>query len=555
MALKLSEKFLEQYRGQQPDWGYGTLSYFTYKRTYSRLMEDGLQEEFFDTLQRVTEGTFSKQESHCKSNGLPWNAHRAQKTAQEFFRRMWEFKFLPPGRGLWIMGTPIVEKVGSAALNNCGMVSSKNINVEFASPFSWAMDMLMLGVGIGFDTKGDGKIAIKKPKDSKVIYEIPDTREGWVESVRLLLNSYQNGNYVEFTYDHIRPFGAPIKGFGGESSGPDPLIELHKNIRKILDSNLGEQITSVMIVDLMNFIGKCVVAGNVRRSAEISIGDIEDKEYVSMKDPTKYSKELMDRRWASNNSVFVTPESDFSKVTPNIELNGEPGLIFLDNAKHYGRMKDGWNSFESEKYDDVSGFNPCSEQGLEDYELCCLVESFPANHETAEDYLETLKYAYMYAKTVTLIPTHDEKTNAVMMRNRRIGCSMSGIQQAVKKFGHHAFLTEFCDKGYDTIRQWDRVYSRWLGVPRSIKMCTVKPSGTVSILAGATPGIHFTHSEYYWRTVRCSASSPLVQSLLDANYRVEYSATDKSLLATICEENGWKLVDDNLRVTKRNPRV
>lgn len=548
MAFKLSEKFLQKYKGKQPNWGYGTLSYFTYKRTYSRTMDDDNQEEFFDTLKRVTEGTFSIQEKHCKSNGLPWHAHKAQKTAQEFFKRMWEFKFLPPGRGLWIMGTPLVDKVGSAALNNCGFSSTRDIDIEFAAPFAWTMDMLMLGVGIGFDTKGAGKIIIKQPKESIIHYDIPDTREGWVESVRLLLNSYRGGNKVKFTYDKIRPYGADIRGFGGKASGPGPLIELHENIRKLLDNLIGEHITSVVIVDIMNFIGKCVVSGNVRRSAELAIGEVSDDDYVEMKDPFKYSEELVDRRWASNNSVFVSSSSDFSKVVNGIIKNGEPGLIFLDNARHYGRLKDGFNPFESEKYDDVMGFNPCAEQSLEDGELCCLVESFPANHDSAEDYIETLKFAYLYAKTVTLVPTHNEKTNSVVMRNRRIGCSMSGIQQALKKFNYHSFMNDFCNDGYETIRKWDRVYSRWLGVPRSIKMTTVKPSGTVSILAGATPGIHYTHSNYYLRTVRCNASNDLIKILKDANYKIEFSATDNKALKEALKEHNKDYCKNNLDV-------
>jgi ribonucleoside-triphosphate reductase (thioredoxin) len=529
--FKLSPRFLEKYEGKQPNWGFGDLSYFTYKRTYARMKADGTQEEFFDTCRRVTEGVFSTQKRHCKTNRLPWNAHKAQKTAQEFFTRMWQFKFSPPGRGFWIMGTEMVEKVGSAALNNCGFTSTKDINIELGNSFSWAMDMLMLGVGVGFDACGAGTVIIKGPRKDPIGYAIPDTREGWVESVRLLLNSYQSGGHViKFDYSKIRPKGAPIKGFGGVASGPDPLRVLHENIRKTLDALIGESITSVAIVDLMNFVGKCVVAGNVRRSAELAIGEIDDAEYIGMKDYNRYAEELRDRRWASNNSVFARADSDFSSVAPGIALNGEPGLIFLDNARHFGRMKDGFHPFESDHYDNVDGFNPCAEQGLEDKELCCLVETYPANHETAEDYLVTLKFAYMYAKTVTLIPTHDYRTNSVMMRNRRIGCSMSGIQQAVGKWGLAAFLKQFCDLGYETIKKWDRIYSKWLGIPRSIKMTTVKPSGTVSLLAGATPGVHCTHSEYYYRTVRLPGNSPLLAKLLEAGYRVEPNFNERNLL-------------------------
>lgn len=538
--FRLSPKFLSLYEGQQPDWGFGDLSYFTYKRTYARLKSNGKQEEYFDTCRRVTEGVFETQRRHCKANRLPWKAHKAQKTAQEFFRRMWTFKFTPPGRGFWIMGTEMVNKVGSAALNNCGFTSTKDINIELGNSFAWAMDMLMLGVGVGFDARGAGKVIIKPPKKDKILYIIPDSREGWVESVRLLLNSYHNGGHaVQFDYSLIRPKGEPIRGFGGVASGPGPLIELHDSIRAMLDELAGEPITSVTIVDIMNRIGKCVVAGNVRRSAELAIGEIGDADYVQMKDYNKFPAELRSHRWASNNSVFADAFSDFSTVAPNIALNGEPGLIFLDNARHYGRFKDGFHPFDSELYDNVDGFNPCAEQSLEDKELCCLVETYPANHEDAEDYLTTLKFAYLYAKTVTLIPTHDARTNSVMMRNRRIGCSMSGIQQAIQKWGLARFLKKFCDAGYEVIKKWDRIYSRWLGIPRSNKMTTVKPSGTVSLLAGATPGVHCTHSEFYLRTIRLPGNSPLLGALIEAGYRLEPNYTDRDLLKAVLDEAGY----------------
>ncbi len=109
-------------------------------------------------------------------------------------------------------------------------------------------------------------------------YQIPDTREGWVESLKLLLESYFHGQaQVEFDYSKIRLAGEPIKGFGGVSSGPEPLEEVHEDIRKVLNNNAGQPITITTIVDIMNLIGKCVVAGNVRRTAEIVFGDPHKK--------------------------------------------------------------------------------------------------------------------------------------------------------------------------------------------------------------------------------------------------------------------------------------
>lgn len=531
--FNLSENFLSQHRGKQPEWGFGDMSYFVYKRTYAREKENEQQEEYWETCQRVVEGVFNIQLKHCTQMGLEWNPQKAQATAQKMFTKMWEFKFLPPGRGLWLMGTPVIDKIGSAGLNNCGFISTRDIHRDFSMPFVWTADMMMLGVGVGFDTKGAGKASIYKPNVAlePVVYEIPDTREGWIEALKMLLESYSKPDQarVVFEYHLIRKAGEPIRGFGGIACGPEPLRKGLESIRALLNALDEQKITSVAITDIMNFIGKFVVSGNVRRGAEIAIGDENDLDFIQMKDPELFKKELGDRRWASNNSIFVNSESSFCTAVKSIAKNGEPGLIFLDNARHYGRLKDGWKPADSSKFDDVDGFNPCAEQGLKHGELCCLVETFPANHETAAEYHETLKFAFMYAKTVTLVPTHNKLTNQVMLSNRRIGLSMSGIQQALRRFGSAEFFMEFCDKGYNIVRHWDRIYSRWLGIPTSIKVTTVKPSGTVSLLAGATPGVHCTHSKYYFRTFRVSAKHPLVPKLLKAGYRVEMAATDKEI--------------------------
>jgi len=536
--LKLSDNFISQFRGRQPEWGFGDLSYFVYKRTYARKLSNGTQEEYWQTCQRVIEGVFKIQFDHCERMGLPWKAMKAQVSAQKMYRKMWEFKFTPPGRGLWVMGSPIVDKLGSAALCNCGFVSTKDIRKKFSAPFVWSMDMLMLGVGIGFDAKGAGQVTITPPsQDVTATFTVPDTREGWVEAMELLIDSYdgRNRDQVEYDYSLVRLAGTDIKGFGGTASGPGPLMDGIEAIRALLDAHAGKEITSVVITDMMNFIGKLVVSGNIRRSAEVAIGDEDDIDFIQMKDPDLFPEELTNRRWASNNSIFATPESDFDRIVKNIMKNGEPGLVFLDNARHYGRLKDGWNAENSSKFDNCEGANPCVEQFLYHLELCNLVETYPANHDSLEEYLETLKYAFLYAKSVTLLPTHNAETNQVMLQNRRIGLSMSGVQQALKKFGSAQFFNEFCDKGYDVVSHWDRIYSRWLGIPTSLKKTTLKPSGSVSLLAGATPGVHCTHSEFYMRAIRFSATSPLLAGLLKSGYRIEFDVNDKDKI----KKAGW----------------
>lgn len=545
-SFLLSSSFMDEFIGRQPEWG--PLGYITYKRTYARPNPDGTSEEFYQTCQRVVEGVYNVQKIHCRRLGLPWDDRKAQKSAQEMYRRMWAFKFTPPGRGLWMMGTDQVYKNGSAALNNCAFVSTKDISTDFSAPFTFLMDMSMLGVGVGGDCKGAGTVKLVDPKTSEDTHVVDDSREGWVNLVKVILDAHvgRGALPVNIDYSAVRPFGTPIKGFGGVASGPQPLINLVDGIKRVLNTP-GESITTSQIVDIFNLIGVCVVAGNVRRTAEIMFGDPADEEFAQLKDPSAlnelYTKRgecedddeaaaldkaindhpLRTHRWASNNSIFAYVGMDYSKIAEGIKANGEPGLVWLDTMRNYGRLIDAPDAKDYR----AMGSNPCAEQTLESFELCCLVETFPAHHENVDDYLETLKYAYLYAKTVTLIPTHDERTNRVMNRNRRIGCSQSGIIQAMNRLGRREYL-RWCDEGYGKIRSLDKAYSEWLGVPRSIKMTSIKPSGTVSLLCGATPGIHYPHSEFYIRRIRISTSSPLVEICREAGYPVERDVYDQS---------------------------
>jgi hypothetical protein len=174
------------------------------------------------------------------------------------------------------------------------------------------------------------------------------------------------------------------------------------------------------------------------------------------------------------------------------------------------------------------------------------VSTYPAHHETLDEWIETLKFAYLYAKSVTLLPSHIESSNAIMLRNRRIGCSIGGVVQSFKKFGRRKFL-DACKKGYDSIQEWDTVYSEWLCIPRSIKTTTIKPDGTTSLLSGATPGIHYPVSEYYIRNIRFQEGSPLLDQLKEAGYTIEkdkYSLNTFVVSFPIKEDNFFKAVSE-----------
>jgi adenosylcobalamin-dependent ribonucleoside-triphosphate reductase len=441
---------------------------------------------------------------------------------------MFELKWTPPGRGLWAFGTPMtMEKRNSASLQNCAMVSTRDIDRnDPGALFAWVMDALMLGIGVGFDTLGqDKQMYIYAPTEPASIYEIPDTREGWVESVRLLVNSFlrQNQPIQQFNYDLIRPLGAPIKGFGGVASGPAPLIDLHNRIRNVIGSRAGELLDSRAIVDIVNLIGTCVVSGNVRRSATLALGTPEDEGFINLKNPevfpdrNSYDPEKPGWAWMSNNSISATVGTKYEDYVDLIADNGEPGFIWLDVARDYGRLKDAPDYKDSR----IMGFNPCAEQPLESYELCTLVEVHLNRHESKEDFLKTLKFAYLYGKTVTLMPTHWQQTNGIMQRNRRIGTSLTGIASFADNSGLPA-LREWMDEGYQKIRHYDHKYSEWLCVRESVRVTTVKPSGSVSLLSGATPGVHWgPGGEFYLRAIRFGNTDPMLHLFKAAGYKIE----------------------------------
>jgi len=532
-SFRLSEDFVNKYNNTPAPFGFSdagsnSLGEVTFIRTYSRVKEDGTKERWHEVCRRVIEGMYSVQKNHAKDNRLPWNDNKAQKSAQEAFQRMFELKWTPPGRGLWAFGTPMtMEKRNSASLQNCAMVSTRDIDRnDPGALFAWVMDALMLGIGVGFDTLGqDKKMAIYAPTEPESTYEIPDTREGWVESVRMLINSFlrQNQSIQLFNYDLIRPLGAPIKGFGGVASGPAPLIDLHTRIRNVIGSRAGEFLDSRAIVDIINLIGTCVVSGNVRRSATLALGAPNDKDFINLKNaevfPERNSYDPENPGWAymSNNSISAEIGTKYEDYVDLIANNGEPGFIWLDVARNYGRLLD---PADGKDYR-VMGMNPCAEMDLESGEMCTLVEVHLNRHESKEDFLKTLKFAYLYGKTVTLMPTHWPQTNGIMQRNRRIGTSLTGIASFADERGLPT-VREWMDEGYNKIRHYDNKYSEWLCVRESIRVTTVKPSGSVSLLSGATPGVHWgPGGAFYLRAIRFGKQDQMMHLFKAAGYKIE----------------------------------
>lgn len=256
-------------------------------------------------------------------------------------------------------------------------------------------------------------------------------------------------------------------------------------------------------------------------SAEICLGDVDDKDFMNLKN-YELNPERSAIGWLSNNSVVLRADrgyEDFSYIPDlarRILDNGEPGMINLYNIQKYGRSG-------KELPDDATMVNPCGEIQLSNWELCNLAEVFPPRCSDPQKFYKALEYATFYASTVSLLPTHRPETNAVIAKNRRIGVSISGIAQWVSKSDsdewgkmNYTKMITYLRQGYKVVRETNTRLAKEAGVPESIRVTTVKPSGSISLLAGCTAGVHSPVSRYAIRRVRIGMTSPLIEPLIAA---------------------------------------
>jgi len=515
----LSQDFINKYKNKQPKWGFNGLGYIVYKRTYARLKEDNTTEEWHETVARCVEGA------------QKIGAGYTQKEAEKIYDYVFNLKCNFAGRMLWQLGTSTVDRFGANSLLNCWYASMKE-----PKAFLFLFENLMLGGGVGYSVrredvhelpriKKDVKITHKPEKDADFI--VPDSREGWVKLLENVLNAFfDTGKSFSYSTILIRGSGEKINGFGGKASGPAILVDGIEKICKVLKDREGKKLRSIDVLDICNIIGSVVVAGNVRRSAEIALGDPDDILYLRAKNWG--SGNVPNWRAMSNNTLYVDDYShlmdEFWKNGYEINkstgfANGEPyGFFNLPLSRKYGRLKDGLMK-NAEIYptrvDNVVGTNPCGEISLSDYECCNLCELYLNNIESQEELIECAQLLYKTQKAIAALPFLHEETNAIVHKNMRLGMGVTGICQSIDKI-------DWLYKCYEELRKLDKKWSKERGWPESIKLTTVKPSGTLSLLAGSTPGVHPAYSKYYMRTVRMSSSDSLVQICRDLGYKTEF---------------------------------
>ena len=519
-----------------PQFGYNGFGEYVYYSKYSRRILDDEgnsigQEKWGDTVCRVVEGTLSIRKEHYARNRILWDDHYWQEYALRFGRSLARMEWLPPGRGLWAMGSPAVYERGAMPLYNCAY-TTVGTQYGWVDDLCWIMDSLMNGVGVGFGVNPDCEMELVEPGRSGV-YHIPDTREGWVESLRLILEAFQGYHDLpEFDVSLIRPKGSYIKTFGGIASGPAPLQQLHEKVIELCTRYVNDYMyeKSAFQCDLVNLIGVCVVSGNVRRSAEIALASFDDDVFRGLKDYVK-NEYRENWGWMSNNSVRLIEDRHFEDMDILALANTMGHDLGYLNMQTFplGRLgKD-----DGLKWDEAVGINPCGEIPLEDREVCNLSETLPTRCVDAERWYEACEFACFYSSTVALLPTHQPATNAVVNRNRRIGIGIIDFTGWKHDEGV-AKVTKYLREGYRRIRAENTRLASEAGVPESIRVTTIKPGGTVPKLPGKTSGVGHPTFRHTLRRVRAGLHEPAAQVMLAAGVPHEPEHYDPK--NTICFE-------------------
>jgi ribonucleotide reductase alpha subunit len=343
----ITDEFLENYRDQTPPWGFGGLGEIVYLRTYSRKVEGTDRNETWpETIQRVINGAIEI--------GTPYT----QKEAEALFDHMFHLRASMSGRALWQLGTPLVKKFNAGSLNNCYFT-----NIESIDDFEFLFEHLMLGGGVGFSVerskihefpkvKTGVKISHERSNDADFI--VADSREGWKRLLHAVLKSYfHTGRSFTYSTILVREFGAPLNTFGGTASGPGALIEGIDDISKVMENRAGKKLRSVDVLDIANIIGRIVVSGSSRRSAQIAIGDPDDILFLRAKNWG--SGNVPGWRANSNNSIYADSYDEImNELWKGYDGTGEPyGLLNRKLARTMGRLG------EKKPDPSIEGYNPC----------------------------------------------------------------------------------------------------------------------------------------------------------------------------------------------------
>jgi len=536
------------------------LSEFIYYRTYARWIEDkGRRETWIETVDRYM--NFMMENLGEKLTSKEYAEVREAILKQEA---------MPSMRLLQFAGD--AARKTNVCAYNCSYIAPSEIQ-----DFGEIMYILMCGTGVGFSVESQNVQALPQIKSQagKMLptYVVADTREGWSDALTHGIKTWFDGKDVDFDFSKLRPTGARLKTMGGRSSGPDSLRSVLEFTRAKILKKQGRRLSNIDVHDIVCKIGEVVIAGGVRRSALISLSDLDDQDMRDAKRGQFYTSEPQ-RMMANNSAVYNEKPNNIEFLDEWISLmksgSGERGIF------NRGGLKKTLPERRLKLLDnDLShlGTNPCGEIILQSKQFCNLSEIVARAEDTIESLLRKIRVAAIlgtYQATLTNFPYLSKEWKENCENERLLGVSITGQWDCPA-----ARKGEVLEKLKEETVKINKQYAKKFGVNQAACITCVKPSGTLSQMVDCASGMHPRHSQYYIRRVRIASSDPLFrmlkdqgiphypevgQSLETANtFVLEFpvkapeDAIYKDDISAIEQLEHWKLVKENY--TEHNPSV
>ena len=445
-----------------------------------------------------------------------------------------ELGVMPSMRCLMTAG-PALKKENTAGYN-CSYVK-----VDNQRSFDEILYVLMNGTGVGFSVEEEYTTQLPvipdELYDTDTVIVVADSKLGWAKAFKELISLLYGGHIPKWDVSKVRPAGAPLKTFGGRASGPEPLVDLFNFTINTFKNATGRKLKQIECHDIVCKTAEIVVVGGVRRSALISLSDLNDREMRFAKSGQWWEQNV--QRALANNSVNYKEKPDvgtFMREWLSLydSKSGERGIYNSMSAKRTverlnGRYRDGSGDYIRRRIPrEDFGTNPCSEIILRSREFCNLSEVVIRRNDTRESLKAKVKHATIlgtFQSTLTDFKYLSREWKRNCDEERLLGVSLTGIMDNPLTNGSKGkldeLLEELRDVAYETNCEWaDR-----LGVPRSAAITCVKPSGTVSQLVDSASGIHARHNPFYIRTVRADNKDPLCKLMQEMGFPNEPDVT------------------------------
>jgi ribonucleoside-diphosphate reductase alpha chain len=477
-----------------------SLGEFVYYRTYSRWQETlGRREFWVETVDRFMD--FMEENLKTKLGKKKYDEVRSAILNQEI---------IPSMRLLWSAGK--AARATNVAAYNCSFISISGL-----SDFAEIMYISMCGCGVGFsvEKKSIERLPIIEPQTGKKLkkHTVVDSKEGWADTFGLGIRTWYKGKDVEFDYSKVRLKGARLKTMGGRASGPEPLISLMNFVKKKVLARQSKRLTTLDVHDIACKIGEIVVAGGVRRSAMISISDLDDLEMRQAKHGQFWVSEPQ-RSMANNSAVYEEKPSSTEFLKEWLSLaqsgTGERGIfnrgLLLNQLPERRRKK-------FQKYLPFAGVNPCGEIILRSRQFCNLTAIVVRKNDDEKSLLRKIKLAALlgtYQATLTNFPYLSDEWKKNCQEEALLGVSFTGYYDN-DVIGKSKILQKM---KFEAVRT-NKYYAKKFGINQSTCVTCVKPSGNSSQLLDTASGMHPRFAEYYVRRVRINATDPLFKMLKD----------------------------------------